>query len=157
MMTASDIMHPEDKKALQMLKKIPFIDSACRSILKVGYERMYRGENLAMMVKVSSQCLLRVYSLMKSTTEKVGLEMPEVYVYNDPVMNAFTFGETNVFVCISSSCVEKMDDEELMCLMAHECGHILCKHVFIKVLLILFKTWAMTSGLSHIHLLDQFF
>jgi Zn-dependent protease with chaperone function len=44
-------------------------------------------------------------------------------------MNAFTFGETNVYVCISSSCVERLDDEELMCLMAHECGHILCKHV----------------------------
>ena len=25
-----------------------------------------------------------------------------------------------------------MDDEELMCLMAHECGHILCKHTLYK-------------------------
>lgn len=132
MMTAVDIMHPEDKKALQMLQKIPFIDGVCRSLLKVGYERMFRGENLAMMIKTSSQCLPRVYNLMKQTTEKIGLAMPEVYVYNDPVMNAFTFGETNVYVCISSSCVEKLDDEELMCLMAHECGHILCKHVLYK-------------------------
>ena len=132
MMTALDIMHPEDKKALQMLQKIPFIDSLCRSLLKVGYERMFRGENLAMMIKASSRCLPRVYNLMKLTTERIGLAMPEVYVYNDPVMNAFTSGETNVFVCISSSCVEKLDDEELMCLMAHECGHILCKHVLYK-------------------------
>ena len=132
MMTALDIMHPEDKKALLMLQKIPFIDGVCRSLLKVGYERLFRGENLAMMIKTSSQCLPRVYNLMKQTTEKIGLAMPEVYVYNDPVMNAFTFGETNVYVCISSSCVEKLDDEELMCLMAHECGHILCKHVLYK-------------------------
>ena len=42
MMTALDIMHPEDKKALQMLQKIPFIDDVCRSLLKVGYERIIR-------------------------------------------------------------------------------------------------------------------
>lgn len=30
---------------------------------------------------------------------------------------------------IYSSCIERQDNNELMCLMAHECGYILCKHV----------------------------
>ena len=128
MMKAIDIMHPEDMKALQMLQSIPFIDKVCHKVMAVGYERIYKGENLANMVKATEHCMPRVFSLMAKTAKTIGMDAPDVYVYNDPVMNAGTYGETNPFVCISSSCIEKMDDEELMCLMAHECGHILCKH-----------------------------
>ena len=128
MMKATDIMHPEDMKALQMLKTIPFIDKLCRKIMQVGYERIFKGENLANMVKATENCMPRVFTLMAKTAKIIGMDAPDVYVYNDPVMNAGTYGETNPFVCISCSCIEKLDDEELMCLMAHECGHILCKH-----------------------------
>ena len=129
MISSIDIMHPDDRKALQMLHEIPFIDSLCRSIMEIGYERLYRGENLATMVKVSSHSMPRIFHLMKATCHRIGLFMPDVYIYNDPVMNAYTYGESSPFVCISSSSIEKLDDMELMCLMAHECGHILCKHV----------------------------
>lgn len=125
-------MHPEDMKALQMLQSIPCIDKACRKLMEVGYERMFKGENLANMVKATENCMPRVFSLMAKTAKTIGIEVPDVYVYNDPFMNAYTYGETSPFVCISSSCIEKMDDEELMCLMAHECGHILCKHTLYK-------------------------
>ena len=127
-MTAKDIMHPNDLKTIQVLKSIPYCDTICRKIMEYGYERVFRGEKLGTMVKATAQCLPHVFFLMKRTAERIGIAAPEVYVYNDPVMNAFTYGETTPFVCISSSCVEKLDDDELMCLMAHECGHILCKH-----------------------------
>ena len=132
MINAFDIMHPEDKKALQMLQKIPFVDTICRKIMQYGYERMFRGQNIATMLKVSDRYIHTVYNLMKMTASKIGIPVPEVYVYNDPVMNAFTYGETNTFVCISNACIDKLTDEELMCLMAHECGHILCKHSLYK-------------------------
>ena len=128
MMKAIDIMHPEDMKALQMLQSIPFVDKVCRKVMEVGYERIYKGENLANMIKATEHCMPRIFLLMAKTAKTIGMDAPDVYVYNDPIMNACTYGETNPFVCISSSCIEKMDDEELMCLMAHECGHILCKH-----------------------------
>lgn len=128
MINAIDIMHPEDRKALQMLQSIPCIDTVCRKLMNIGYERIFRGENLANMVKCTENCMPHVFELMTSVATKVGIPVPETYVYNDPVMNAFTYGEDNTFVCISSSCVERLDDKELMCLMAHECGHILCKH-----------------------------
>ena len=89
MMRAVDIMHPEDRKALQMLREIPYIDSLCRSIMEIGYERLYRGENLAAMVKASSQSVPRVFHLMKATCQRIGLPMPDVYIYNDSVMNCY--------------------------------------------------------------------
>lgn len=127
-MNTNDIMHPEDAKALGMLKKIPLIDEACRKVMKFGYENIYRGENLAMMVRATDNCIPDLYADFKDVVRKVGIEMPDLYVYNDPVMNAFTYGETKPFVCISSSVVEKMTHEECKAILAHECGHILCKH-----------------------------
>lgn len=129
MINAKEIMHSEDRKAIQMLQSIPYVDSICRKMMNIGYERIFRGENLAKMVKCSSNSIPHVYDFMEKVSSRIGISMLEIFVYNDPVMNAFTYGEHNTFVCISSSCVERLDDNELMCLMAHECGHILCKHV----------------------------
>lgn len=129
MMRAVDIIHLEDRKALQMLREIPYIDSLCRSIMEIEYERLYCGENLVTMVKVSSQSVLRIFLLMKATCQRIGLPMPDVYIYNVPVMNAYSYGETSPFVCISSSSIEKLDDRKLMCLMAHECGRRLYRQI----------------------------
>ena len=128
-MTAKDIMHPNDLKTIQVLKSIPYCDTICRKIMEYGYERVFRGENLGTMVKASDKCLTRVYKLMQKTARYVGIAIPEVYVYNDPVMNAFTFVETNPYICVSSSLIEKMNREERKAILAHECGHILCQHV----------------------------
>ena len=128
-MKASDIMHPEDLKAISVLKKIPFVDDMCRTTLELAYERIYRGENLGMMVKVDTCYMPDLYRDLKEVTGIIGIQMPELFVYNDPVMNAFTFGETNPYICVSSSLIEKMNREERKAILAHECGHILCQHV----------------------------
>ena len=47
----------------------------------------------------------------------------------DPQPNAWTFGDTRIFVTVTSGLLEMMDDEELDAVLAHECGHILCRHV----------------------------
>ena len=146
-MTAKDIMHPNDLKTIQVLKSIPYCDTICRKIMEYGYDRVFRGENLGTMVKASGKCLTRVYKLMQKTARCVGIAVPEVYVYNDPVMNAFTYGETNPFVCISSSCVEKLSDDEFVCLMAHECGHILCKHTLYNSVVNLIQMFGEQLGI----------
>ena len=43
--------------------------------------------------------------------------------------NAWTFGDTKIYITITSGLVEMMSDEELDAILAHECGHILCRHV----------------------------
>ena len=107
-MKACDIMHPEDLKAISVLKKIPFVDDMCRTTLELAYERIYRGENLGMMVKVDTSYMPDLYRDLKEVTGIIGMKMPELFVYNDPVMNAFTFGETNPYICVSSSLFVKM-------------------------------------------------
>ena len=134
-MKASDIMHPEDAKALQMLRKIKGFDAFIRASMEYGYEQVFRGENLGMMVKVNAQNYPSLYAAFKNVVRKVGIKEPELFIYNDPVMNAYTYGETNTFVALSSSLVEKLNIEEVSSIIAHECGHILCKHTLYNTLL----------------------
>ena len=148
-MKASDIMHPEDAKALAALRKVPFVDDVCREVMRLAGENIYRGENLATMVRVTERCIPELYREMKEVVRKVGIAMPEVYVYNDPVMNAFTFGETHPFVCVSSSVVEKMTSEERKAILAHECGHILCHHVLYMSVVLTLERLGQNFGILH--------
>jgi Zn-dependent protease with chaperone function len=134
-MKASDIMHPEDAKALQMLKKIKGFDAFIRASMEYGYEQVYRGENMGFMVKVNHQNFPKLYKAFKGVVKRVGIREPELYVYNDPVMNAYTYGETNTFVALSSSLINAMTLDEVRSVMAHECGHILCQHTLYNTLL----------------------
>ena len=134
-MIASDIMHPEDAKALRMLKKIKGFDAFIRASMEYGYEQVYHGENMGFMVRVNHQNFPELYQAFKRVVKRVGIHEPELYVYNDPVMNAYTYGETNTFIALSSSLINAMTLDEVRSVMAHECGHILCQHTLYNTLL----------------------
>lgn len=134
-MEAGDIMHPEDAKAIQVLKRIKGFDALVRVSMEYGFEKIFRGENLGGMVKVNARNYPSLYSAFRNIVRKVGIKEPELYIYNDPVMNAYTYGETNTFIALSSSIVERLTIEELCSIIAHECGHILCKHTLYNTLL----------------------
>ena len=134
-MKACDIMHPEDAKALQMLRKLKGFDDLIRASMEWGYEQVFRGENMGSMVKVNHQNFPELYRAFREVVKRVDIREPELYIYNDPVMNAYTYGETNTFVAVSHSLVEKMTKDEVCCILAHECGHILCQHTLYNTLL----------------------
>lgn len=148
-MKATDIMHPEDAKAIQMIKSVPGYEKLVRLFMKLGYEMQYRGENLANMMRVTPHCYPQIYGLFKEVVNKTGIKEPELYIYNDPEMNAYTYGETRTFVALSSSIVEKLTPEELKGIMAHECGHILCKHALYKTMFRTLRDMGAFMGLIH--------
>ena len=47
----------------------------------------------------------------------------------DPYPNAWTFGDTKIFVTVTSGLLQLLNDEEIDAVIAHECGHIACRHV----------------------------
>ena len=70
-MKASDIMHPEDAKALQMLKKRKGFDDLIRWMMENGYEKTFRGENLGFMLKVSERNFPEIHLLFRSVVQQV--------------------------------------------------------------------------------------
>ena len=128
-MKPADFIHPEDAAALQQMESIPGFPTFVKGILSLGLERLQYGMNMASSVRLSEQQLPEIYKHLPPICQKLGINVPEFYLSMDPQPNAWTFGDTRIFVTVTSGLLEMMDDEELDAVLAHECGHILCRHV----------------------------
>lgn len=111
------------------MESIPGFATIVKKILSIGYESLQYGVNMASNIHLSEQQLPEIYRHLPPICKKMGIPVPEFYLQMDPTPNAYTFGDTRVFITITSGLVEMMNDEELDAVIAHECGHILCRHV----------------------------
>ena len=134
-MRACEIMHPSDAKAIQVLSKLKGFDTIASLVMHYGYERFYRGENLGELVKVTDVNFPDVSQALHDVVAKVKIEEPALFIYNSPIMNAYTYGDATPFIAVSSAIVEKMSPQELQGILAHECGHILCHHTLYLTML----------------------
>lgn len=128
-MSPSEFIHPEDAAALRQLESIPGFPSFIKSILALGLEKLQYGINMASSVRLSKTQLPEVYKHLPPICKKLGIAEPEFYLVMDPMPNAWTFGDTKIFITVTSGLLSMMNDEELDAVIAHECGHILCHHV----------------------------
>lgn len=129
MIKPSEFIHPEDAAALRQLEGIPGFPALVKKIMALGFEQLKYGMNMATAIRLSPTQLPELYNHLPPICEKLGIEEPEFYLQMDPMPNAWTFGDTRVFITITSGLVELLDEEELDAVIAHECGHILCRHV----------------------------
>lgn len=129
MIRASEFIHPEDAAALRQLESIPGFPALVKKILSLGLEQMQYGVNMASAIRLSPTQLPELYNHLPPICDKLGIDEPEFYLEMNPVPNAWTFGDTRIYITITSGLVEMMDNEELDAIIAHECGHIICRHV----------------------------
>lgn len=129
MITSAEFIHPEDAAALRQMENIPGFPTLVKKILSLGYEQLQYGVNMASNIRLSETQLPKIYHHLPPICEKLGIEEPEFYLQMNPMPNAYTFGDSKIFITVTSGLVEMMDDEELDAVLAHECGHILCHHV----------------------------
>lgn len=129
MINPSDFIHPEDAAALRMLESIPGFPALVKKFLQIGLEQMQYGVNMASTIRLSPTQLPHLYNHLPPICKRLGIAEPEFYLEMDPTPNAWTFGDTKIYITITSGLVELLNDEELDAVIAHECGHILCRHV----------------------------
>lgn len=129
MIKPRDYTHPEDAAALRALENIPGLPLLMKKVLAIGYEQLKYGINMASTIRLSPTQLPKLYNHLPPICKKLNIPEPEFYLSMDPMPNAWTFGDTKIYITITSGLVEMMDDEELDAVIAHECGHIACRHV----------------------------
>lgn len=94
------------------------------------WKQVWRGQLLGSAVKVSDRQFPRIHGLTRECASELGIPVPQVYIVNNPTLNAGTFGtEEESFILIHSALVDHYTDEELRTVIGHECGHIHNSHV----------------------------
>lgn len=129
MIHPQEYIHPEDAKALRELESIPGFPALVKKVLSLGLETLQYGINMASAIRLSPTQLPELYNRLPPICEKLGIAEPEFYLQMSPIPNAWTFGDTKIYITITSGLVEMMGDQELNAVIAHECGHIACRHV----------------------------
>ena len=82
----------------------------------------------------------RIYNLVENLCIGSGMPMPKVNVIDDDSLNAFASGiNTSTFtVSLSRGIIEKLNDEELEAVIAHELTHIRNRDVRLLIISIIF-------------------
>ena len=122
-------IHPEDRDALDKLQAIPGLDTLMKKFMQSVTEDMMHGINMASKIKLGPSQLPDLYAILKDTCETLQIPEPEMFLEMDPIPNAYTYGDTKPFVVVNSGIIDLLSKEELRAVIAHECGHILCRHV----------------------------
>lgn len=89
---------------------------------------------MASKIRLSETQLPKIYARIKRICDKLDLDCPEVYLEMSPYPNAYTYGDTDIFMVLTSSLFYYLDDDEIDSVIAHECGHIICHHVLYHTL-----------------------
>lgn len=98
----------------------------CISAIWVKFRQ---GHLLGQAIKVSEVQLPKIYSAAQIAAKRLSMTIPDVFVKQDPVINAYALGFLGrKSVVLHSATVEFMTDEELMFILGHEFSHIKCDH-----------------------------
>jgi Zn-dependent protease with chaperone function len=92
-------------------------------------ESAIRVSFLASAVQVTPKQCPDLHAKLQIACTTLGVEMPELYIQQNPIVNAFTGGVEKPIIVLHSSLIERLTDEEILCVVAHEVGHIHAEHV----------------------------
>lgn len=82
----------------------------------------------------------RVYNLLENLCIAQGMTMPKLYIIEDDSLNAFASGidQRSFSISLSRGIINKLDEEELEGVLAHELSHIKNRDVRVLIITIIF-------------------
>ncbi|OIQ37508.1 MAG: protease [Bacteroidetes bacterium MedPE-SWsnd-G1] len=82
----------------------------------------------------------RIYNLVENLSMSRGMKTPNIYIIEDDSLNAFASGlsDKTFAVTFSRGLIDKLDDDELEGVIAHELTHIINRDVRLLIISIIF-------------------
>jgi Zn-dependent protease with chaperone function len=107
--------------------KLPdLVGTATVSAMKTWWNAHYLGTT----IKVGPRQFPRVHDMAQRCAKTLGVPPPTVYVANNPIINAMTFGtDDDAVIIIHSAMIDHFQDDELIFVLGHEVGHYHNNHV----------------------------
>ncbi|OGF31434.1 zinc metalloprotease HtpX [Candidatus Falkowbacteria bacterium RIFOXYD2_FULL_35_9] len=121
----------------------------------------YSGDKIAL-VSTGARAIEKsdnpyVYRLVENLCITAGVAMPAIYIINDPAPNAFATGRDpeHASIALTTGIIEKLENEELEGVIAHELSHI--KNYDIRLMMIVIVLVGFLAIISDIFLRMSFF
>ncbi len=129
-LNAADYEHPLDRTALEKLESIPGARTIVTKIWEKYLDKLVFFENTGSNIEVNKENYAYVYDLLLEACSILDVkDIPPLYLVSSPEMNAYATGVSRPVICINYATIERLDKDELLCVLAHELGHINSGHV----------------------------
>jgi Zn-dependent protease with chaperone function len=130
--------HPADRAATAALAKVPYLDEVVRKLVALGYERALRAVSLGSAVRLGQDQLPAIWVLHRQVFNTLDMErVPDLYLSQFPLANAFTLGTDKPIVVLNSELVRILDEEGRRVVLAHEAAHVQSDHVLYRTALLI--------------------
>lgn len=133
--------HPLDRQMTDQLKKAKGFDTFMSKFIEYGFERMEYVLNIASSVRVGPRQLPTLHEMLQTSCAILDVSSPPALYVSQGDINAFTAGASNPYIVLQTGLIDLMNDDEVMAVIAHELGHIKCRHV-------LYKSMARSIGVA---------
>jgi hypothetical protein len=118
-----------DIRVLRQIQKATPVRLVAESAVRF-WKSMEKNELLGKSVEVGRRQFPSLYESLVDCTETLDIAPPTLYVSQNPVLNAGTYGtDTEAFIILNSALVDAFDDEQLRFVLGHECGHLQNNHI----------------------------
>ena len=130
--------HPADKAATSALLAVPLLDKVIKRLTDLGHERRLRQIVMGNAIRLGDKQVPDVWETYVRSGSVLDLPtLPDLYVTNDPTVNALTIGAKTPLVIVHSSLVGAYEAGETETVLAHELGHVLSEHYYYTTALVL--------------------
>ena len=126
----SQYEHDFDRAALEKLEAIPFLTKASQWITANFMERVYTVQYTGSNLKVTKDNYPQIHQYLIDACKILDLDrVPDLYIEWGYQINACTVGAENPIIILNSGLIDLCDDDEIMFIIGHECGHIKSNHM----------------------------
>ncbi len=128
-MATEHYIYSEDEKFLNAFSRMTLLKIPATLALEFS-QTMLKGILLGRGVKVTPKQFPTVYRAAKKCADTLDIDVPDVFIVQEPTINALTFssGKKGIIV-LNSAAVDHFSPGELLFVLGHECGHIQNNHV----------------------------
>lgn len=121
-------IHELDRKAFEAMNAFPKFVKLREAYIANVDEKAAKIDLLSTAIRISDKQFPEIYKLLPPICNNLDIAVPDIYYFKSKQLNAFTGGNTNPFICVTSRLVNELPLEMVSSVLAHECGHIACKH-----------------------------
>jgi Zn-dependent protease with chaperone function len=117
--------HPLDAQALNALQKTSGLETVIRKCNEWGFERLLRVQLTGSHLRVTPDSVPDVHEKLLAACDILDLpKVPDLYIASGDDLNAFTAGVERPLIVLNAGTVDRLTDDELLFVIAHEVGHI---------------------------------
>lgn len=126
----SDFEHPKETSSMMKLEKTNGFEKVVKKFYDLGIENIIKLQYTGSSLKLTSKSFPQLHRLTEQACDTLNVvQIPELYVHRSDQFTATTLGVDQPMIAISTECLDKLSEVELLFIIGREIAHIKCGHV----------------------------